>query len=210
MKLSIHKQIEKRIRQLKKGSIIVPDDFSGIGGTEVVKKVLLRLEQQGLLKRVAFGIYAYPKQSKLLGTLTPTVEEIAEAIAKRDKARIVPTGLHALNRLGLSTQVPVNAVYLTDGAPRKIRINGRSILFKKAAPKNLAAIGEISGLVIQALKAIGMGNVEPHEEKRMLELLKKEKQKNIEHDIVLAPAWIRSIMRKAITQHLITEVSGRR
>lgn len=196
--LSIHKQIEKRIRQLKRGSIIVPDDFRAVGGTEVVKKVLLRLEKQGLLKRVAFGIYVFPKQSKLLGALTPSVEEIAKAIAKRDKARIIPTGLYALNRLGLSTQMVLNAVYLTDGAARKIKINGTSILFKKAAPKNLAAIGEISGLVIQALKAIGNNKVEPHEEKRILEVLKKEKQKNIEHDTALAPEWIRKIMRKAI------------
>ena len=197
--LSIHKQIEKRIRLLKRGSIIVPDDFSEMGGTEVVKKVLLRLEKQGFLKRVAFGIYVYPKQSKLLGTLTPSVEEIAKAIAKRDKARIVPTGLYALNRLGLSTQIVLNAIYLTDGAARKIRVDGRSILFKKAAPKNLAAMGEISGLVIQALKAIGKDKVEPHEKKRVLELLKKEKHKNIQHDIALAPAWIRNIMRQAIT-----------
>jgi ribosomal protein S19E (S16A) len=196
--LSIHKQIEKRIRKLKRGSIIVPGDFSDMGGTEVVKKVLLRLEKQGFLKRAAFGIYVYPKQSKLLGTLTPSVEEIAKAIAKRDKARIVPAGLYALNRLGLSTQMVLNAVYLTDGVARKIRIDGRNILFKKAAPKNLAAKGEISGLVIQALKATGKGKVEPHEEKRILELLQKEKQKNIEHDIALAPAWIRNIMRKAI------------
>ena len=198
--LSIHKQIEKRIRQLKRGTIIVPDDFSNIGGTEVVKKVLLRLEKQGLLNRVAFGIYVYPKQSKLLGTLTPTLDEIAIAIAKRDKARIVPTGLYALNRLGLTTQMVLNAVYLTDGVARKIKIGGGNILFKKAAPKNLAALGEISGLVIQALKAIGKDNVELHEEKRILEILRKETEKNLEHDIVLAPAWIRNIMRKAITQ----------
>jgi hypothetical protein len=89
-------------------------------------------------------------------------------------------------------------VYLTDGAARNIKIGNRTILFKKAAPKNLAAVGEISGLVIQALKAIGKNKVEPHEEKRILELLKKEKQKNIEHDIALAPAWIRNILRKAI------------
>lgn len=198
--LSIHKQIEKRILKLGRGSIIVPGDFSGLGGTEAVKKVLLRLEKQGFIKRIAFGIYVYPKHSKLLGTLTPSVEEIAKAIAKRDKARIVPTGLYALNRLGLSTQMVLNAVYLTDGAARKIKIDKTSILFKKTAPKNLAAIGEISGLVIQALKAIGKDKVEPHEEKKILDLLKKEKQKNILHDMALAPAWIRNIMRRAITQ----------
>jgi predicted transcriptional regulator of viral defense system len=114
----------------------------------VVKKVLLRLEQKGLLKRLAFGIYLYPKNSKLLGELTPTVEEIASAIAARDKARIIPTGSYALNALGLSTQVPLNAVYLTDGATRKVAIGKRNILFKKTSPKNLSVRGPISSLVI--------------------------------------------------------------
>jgi hypothetical protein len=196
--LSIHKKIKTRILNLNRGKIIFPTDFADAGGAEVIKKVLLRLEEQGLIKRVAFGVYVYPKQSKLLGSITPSVEEIAAAIAKRDKARIVPTGIFALNALGLSTQVPLNAVYLTDGSARKIVVGKRSILFKKTTPKNLAAIGEISGLVIQALKAIGKNKIEPHEEKHIMELLKKEKQRNIEHDMALAPEWIRKTMRKAL------------
>ncbi|MCX6159557.1 MAG: DUF6088 family protein [Ignavibacteriae bacterium] len=196
--LSIHKKIKSRIKKRNRGNIIFPTDFATLGGTEVIKKVLFRLEKQGVLKRVAFGIYIYPKQSKLLGTITPSVEEIAAAIAKRDKARIVPTGIYALNALGLSTQVPLNAVYLTDGSARKIVIGKRSIRFKKTTPKNLATIGEINGLVIQALRAIGKNKVEQHQEKYIMELLKKEKKSNIEHDMALAPEWIRRTMRKAL------------
>ena len=196
--LSIHKQIEKRIKKKGRGAIIFPVDFTDAGGAEVVKKVLLRLEHQGLLVRLAFGIYLYPKQSKLLGSLTPTLEEIAKAIAERDAARIVPTGVYALNRLGLSTQVPLNAVYLTDGAARKVQVGKRNILFKKTSPRNLAAVGPISSLVIQALKAIGDGNVEPNEETKILEVLKKESQENIKNDLSIAPEWIRKIMRKAL------------
>jgi len=196
--ISIHKQIESRIKKRGKGAIIFPSDLADLGGAEVVKKVLLRLEQQGFLKRLAFGIYLYPKQSKLLGSLTPTLEEIAKAIAERDAARIVPTGIYALNRLGLSTQVPLNAVYLTDGASRKVQVGKRTILFKKTSPRNLAAAGPISRLAIQALKAIGDGKVEPGEEKKIVELLKNESQKNIKNDLSIAPEWIRKIMRKAL------------
>ena len=67
-----------------RGAILFPADFADAGSAEVVKKVLLRLEHQGFLKRLAFGIYLYPKQSKLLGSLTPSLEEIAKAIAQRD------------------------------------------------------------------------------------------------------------------------------
>ncbi len=198
--LSIHKQIEARIKKRGRGSILFPADFYTIGSTEAVKKILLRLEKQGLLTRLAFGIYLYPKQSKLLGNITPSLEEITKAIAKRDKARIVPTGSYALNALGLSTQVPLNAVYLTDGAARKVKVGKRTILFKKASPKNLAAVGTISGLAIQALKAIGEGKVSIEEEQQILKLLKKEPKGTLSQDIALAPEWIKIIMKKALIE----------
>jgi hypothetical protein len=194
-------QVLNAIKKTPRGTLFFVEGFLFAGSYKAVSKALERLVAKGEIARVATGIYTRPKYSKLLGSaVSSSIEDIAQAIAKRDKARIVPTGLYALNRLGLSPQMVLNAVYLTDGAARKIKINNRSILFKKTAPKNLAATGEISGLVIQALKTIGKEKVEPNEEEKILELLKKEKQKNIEHDIALAPEWIRKILRKAITE----------
>ena len=92
--------------------------------------------KDGTILRISHGIYYYPKIDKVLGLgiLYPTLEEIAEGIAKHDKVRIVPTGLYALNRLGFSTQIPMNVVYLTDGFNRKITLyNGSSIQFKRIA-----------------------------------------------------------------------------
>ncbi len=198
--LSIQKQIEIHIKKLGRGTIIFPSELYAFGNAEVVKKVLLRLEKQGILVRLAFGIYVYPRQNKLLGTLTPTIDDIAHAIARRDKARIVPTGSYALNALGLSTQIPLNAVYLTDGAPRKVKVGKRNILFKKTSPKNLASTGIITGLAIQALKAIGEGKVDEDEEERILELLNKEKPSALKKDIALAPEWIKIIMKKALKE----------
>lgn len=120
-----------------------------VGPGKSINKTLERLVDKGELLRVARGIYTRPQISKLLDSaLTPSIETIAKAIARRDRARIVPTGVYALHVLGLSTQIPMNVVYLTDGAARKVQIGKQTILFKKTAPKNLAAIGEISGLVI--------------------------------------------------------------
>jgi hypothetical protein len=139
-----------------------------------------------------------PKESSLIGKLTPTAEEVAEAIAKRDRIRTVPTGSYALNALGLSTQVPMNIVLLTDGSPRVIKVGKRTIRLKKTTPKNLLAKGQISRLVIQALKEIGNGKVNESEEKKILELLKKEDVRALNHDIALAPVWIQKIMKKAL------------
>ncbi len=190
-------QVLNRIKGAKKGTVFFVESFLFAGNAKTVNKALERLVDKGEITRAATGMYTCPKQSKLLGTVSTSVEEIATAIAKRDKARIVPTGNYALNALGLSTQVPLKAVYLTDGAARIITIGNRSIQFKKTTPKNLSAKGQISKLVIQALKTIGKDKVKPEEERKILDLLRKEKPKYLKHDILLAPEWIRKIMRKA-------------
>jgi DNA-directed RNA polymerase subunit K/omega len=194
--LSIENQIEKVINTKRKGSLILPDDFIDYGSSEAIRKALDRLEDKKIIIRVAQGIYVQPKISQLIGPLTPSAEEIAEAIAKRDRIRTIPTGSYALNALGLSTQVPMKIVLLTDGSPREIKVGKRTIKFKRTTPKNLMAKGKISRLVIQALKEIGNGKVKIEEEQKILELLKKENEKDLKHDIALAPVWIQKIMKK--------------
>jgi len=178
--------------------LVLPDDYVSYGTSKAIQKSLERLADKQLIVRVAQGIYVRPKISKLIGALVPSAEEVAEAIAKRDRIRTVPTGSYALNALGLSTQVPMNIVLLTDGSPREIRVGKRKIKFKKTTPKNLLAKGKISRLVIQALKEIGNGKVTAKEENKIIELLRKEEVKDLKHDIKLAPVWVQKIMMKAI------------
>jgi len=196
---SIEKQIEKSITTKRKGTLFLPDDFLSYGSSEAIRKALGRLEDKKIIIRVSQGIYVQPKTSKLIGPLTPSAEEVAEAIAKRDKIRTIPTGSYALNALGLSSQVPMKIVLLTDGSPREIKVGKRSIKFKRTTPKNLMAKGKISRLVIQALKEIGIGKIRIEEEHKILELLKKENVKDLKHDIALAPVWIQKLMKKALT-----------
>ena len=196
---SIEDKILQHIEAFPKGELFLPSDFSELGSSEAVRLSLFRLEKEGVITRVAQGIYVRPRESSLIGKLTPTAEEVAEAIAKRDKIRTTPTGSYALNALGLSTQVPMNIVLLTDGSPREIKVGKRKIKFKKTTPKNLMAKGKISRLVIQALKEIGNGKVTAVEEEKILDVLKKENEKDLKHDIALAPVWIQKIMRKALT-----------
>lgn len=196
--MSIENKIQAQIKDLPEGSLLFPSDFNELGSSEAVRLSLFRLEKDGVLIRVAQGIYVRPKTSKLIGPLIPSAEEVAEAIAKRDKIRTVPTGSYALNALGLSTQVPMNIVLLTDGSPREIKVGKRKIKFKKTTPKNLMAKGKISRLVIQAIKEIGIGKLNEAEEKMILDLLLKENEKDLRHDIALAPVWIQKIMKKAL------------
>ncbi len=198
MQLTIENKIITKIKKAGRGTLFFTDDFIAFGNSGAVNKALERLGAKDEIKRVARGIYTRPKVSSLIGEVLPTAENIAKAIAKRDKARIVPTGSYALNAIGLSTQVPMNVVYLTDGAARKIKLNKRTVTFKKTTPKNLATIGEISTLVIQALKEKGKDKVQEWEENKIIELLKKEEKTRLQHDLRMAPEWIRIIMRKAL------------
>jgi len=196
--MSIEDKILEHIEALPKGELLLPVDFSELGSSEAVRLSLFRLEKEGVITRVAQGIYVRPKVSSLIGKLLPSAEEVAEAIAKRDHIRTLPTGSYALNALGLSTQVPMNIVLLTDGSPREIKVGKRRIKFKKTTPKNLMAKGKISRLAIQALKEIGNGKVSMEEEKKIIDLLKREDIKDLKHDISLAPVWIQKIMKKAL------------
>lgn len=195
---SIEIQILNRIKKAKRGVPFFAKSFITIGTQDAVRQALVRLVKAKELQRVATGMYVRPQTDRIIGKITPGIEAIAKGIAKRDKARIVPTGLYALNRLGLSTQMPTNIIYLTDGAARKIKIGNRHITFKKATPRNVAAVGEISRLCIQALREIGKDHVTEEEIKKIQHVLLKEKPTRLEHDIRLAPVWIREIMRPVL------------
>lgn len=197
-RLKVENKIVEQLKLQPQGSVVFVDDFLDYGKPESVKKALSRLKEKEILVRLAHGIYLYPKTDKELGILFPSTEDIAAAIARRDKARIVLTGVYALNKLGLSTQVPMKVVYLTDGATRSINIGKRIIVFKNTSPKNLIAKGEISALVIQALKTIGQSKITIEIVFKIQLLLKKEKRDIALNDAKLAPAWINKIITQSI------------
>ena len=194
---SIISEIENKVKYGRRGKILFASDFSTFGLPKSVNNAMERLTESGMLIRLAQGIYLYPKiDTRLgLGMLYPTVETIAHEIAKRDKARIVPTGAYALNALGFSTQIPMNVVFLTDGATRKIKIgNGQGIVFKRTVAKNLSYKNDVLLLVVAALKEIGDGKVTSEQLTKIKNLISKEKQKDVEADLQLAPAWIKKLI----------------
>jgi len=196
---SIHNQIESEIKRKRRGKIFFASDFKKIGSNEAVRLTLFRLCEQGFIIRLSNGIYLYPKFSKYIGIVYPSIEDIAKAIAKKEKARLIPTGLYALNRLGLSTQVPMRVIFLTDGAPRIIKVGkNATVKFKKTVAKHLSFKGKITTLVIFALKEIGKDNVTKSQLERIKEVLASEKEENIIHDASLAPEWISKIIQKNI------------
>ena len=202
MKQSVESKIVEKIKKYKRGKIFFADDFALYGSSDSIRQALQSLQKSGLLVRVATGIYSYPKINTLewLNTqyLLPTIDEIAQAIAKRDKIRIVPTGAYALNALGLSTQVVMNVVYITDGAARRIKVGaGRGILFQHTSEmRRLTFKSKLLMLIDSALREIGEGKLRPNELEIIREKLKYATQKDIDRDIDLMPVWVREIVLK--------------
>jgi predicted transcriptional regulator of viral defense system len=191
--LNIENRILNKVKKAKMGSLYFADSFADYGTPKAVAKALERLTQSGELMRVARGMYTRPVKDPVLGVVMPTLENIAQAIGKRDKATLIPTGSLALYKLGLTTQVPLNVVYYTSASPRSIVVNNRIIKFKKTTAKNLAYIGETSKLVIVALKEIGKDKVTPDQLEVLEKHMRNEKAYHARHDLNNAPAWIRTL-----------------
>lgn len=194
---SIYNQIKNRVKTSVRGSIFYPDSFSDIGSSEAVRIALMRLVKAGILIRIAQGIYSYPKIDKWDGAyLYPSIEDIAMFVASRDKLRIIPTGEYVLNLLGLSTQVPANAVFITDGSQRRILIGKRQgILFKHTSQmRSFAYKSKMMQMIVFALRAIEEGNIA----NRHIEVIKKHLDtvslEEFRSDLQLAPIWIRKIL----------------
>ena len=195
---SIENKILNNIKKCGRGNAIFSSDFVRFGEQKTVNKALERLAKEGVLIRISRGFYYYPKIDRKLGlgVLYPTLETIAESIAKRDKARIVPTGLYALNRLGFSTQIPMNIQYLTDGSNRKLTLyNGATIEFKHTAPKNLAFNSQLAMLITFAFRSLGKENITEEILAHTKELLAKDKSQTVKQDYKLMPAWVSSIIK---------------
>jgi len=191
---STENQVFDKVKRSPRGTLFFVDSFAMITNAKAVNKALERLVKSGEMERVATGIYVRPVIDNYIGKVLPGIEEIAFAIAKRDRATIIPTGSYAMYKLGLTTQVPLNIVYYTDTSARKIKIGKQTITFKKASSKNLSFVGEISMLAIQALRTIGKDKATDEEIKRIKKILKTENPKHLQHDLLLAPIWIRKII----------------
>jgi len=187
----LSKEIRNRIVQGGEGRLYVVGDFADLNNDALVTRVLSRLEKEKLLIRLSQGVYLYPNQNRY-GVHKPSIDVIAKAIAEKDKARIIPSGLTALNVLGLSTQVPMNAIYLTNGTPRIVTVGNRKIVFKKSVPRNFAYQSELFPLVVSAMKEMGEENINDDVVLKLKKILAKEtNQELIRQDFFIAPQWIR-------------------
>ncbi len=197
---SVDSAVKQRIEAQPKGWIFTPDVFLDLGSRRAVDMALARQLGGGHIRRLARGLYDRPKHHPQLGLLAPSVEAIAEALKGRDAIRLQPSGAYAANLLGLSDQVPMKVVFLTDGPPRHVKIGNREILFKRTTPRNMATAGRISGAVIQALRWLGRQHVDDAILSVLTQRLTAKEKQTLLSDIRYAPAWIGQAMRAIVGQ----------
>lgn len=188
--MSVHQAILDKINSKTPGEIFFPAEFRMLGTDDAIKMALSRLVKENTIERLANGVYYIPQYHHLIGRIKPSLEMIANAIASRDHIQIKPTGMSALNKLGLSEQVPTRHVYITNGQPRTYHVEENEIHFKSASPKKLALKGPISSLIILAMDEMGQTGFDETLAIKIKGLLKKEDPILLENDMMLAPSWI--------------------
>lgn len=193
---SVDSQVLSRLIAKGRGYVHTPRDFSDIGTPGAIDKALSRHCRVGTIRKLARGLYDYPRKDPKLGLLAPSTDAVAQALKDRDGARLQPSGAHAANLLGLSDQVPVRAAYLTDGRSRKVQLGKRQIILKHTTPRQMATAGRISGTVIQALRWIGQQHVNDQTIATLKKKLTDKDKQQLLNDLQYAPAWIADIFRK--------------
>ena len=192
-------EISKRIENIHEGQILFISDFSDLNGNEkVISRALSAEEKKGNIVRLANGVYLRPKNTRF-GIIYPSVDEMVKAIAHRDKAKVQPCGMTALNTLGLSTQVPTKYTYLTSGSSRNLKLGNRQIELKRSVPKNFAFKTILGSLLMQALKSLGEKNIGKQEISQIRKLIDKEKRMDLfKLDLLLMPIWMRKLITNVI------------
>ncbi|MBS4163735.1 Uncharacterized protein PRO82_001039 [Candidatus Protochlamydia amoebophila] len=194
MSSSIEVMIKNRIIDHGRGWCFTPMHFLDLGSDTSIRKALSQLQKQNFIRRLAQGIYDYPKEHDVLGVIPPDLNEVAKAIAEKNGVQIQPAGAHAANLVGLSTQVPGRIIFLTEGPSRKVKIGNQEIIFKKTTKKIMFSAGTREGLLIQALKNLGKDHIDQIVRAQVSKFLKDSNEKEIKQNMKFAPAWIRTLI----------------
>lgn len=192
---SITKQIEN-IMSENQGKIFSINDFYNIGTKNTIKSVLYRLNEENKIKRLMDGLYIKPKYSNILKEYSyPNASEVAQKLADKFSWTIAPAGDTALNYTGLSTQVPNEYIYISDGAYREYLYRNKKIIFKHTTNRNITSYSKELAILIQAVKALGKDNISEEHIKK-LEVFAKNIEEDLKEDTLKLPFWIQEVLAK--------------
>ena len=192
---SVEQQVRSSIYGHGRGWVFTPRHFQGVGSASAIDSALRRIKAAGIIRQLCRGLYDYPMQHSVLGTVAPSADAIARALVVRDAVRLQPSGAYAANVLGLSDQVPSRVVFLTDGPARKVKLGKREIILQHTTPRNMATAGRKGGLIIQALRYLGQEQVDDAVLQTLRRHIGDAGRESIRKDLCHAPAWIADLLR---------------
>jgi len=196
MPKTVENKLKKQIYAHGRGWVFTPKRFLGLGSRQAIDLALFRMTQAGNIRRLARGIYDFPKTHPKFGALLPDIDSVVDALRESRRIRVQPAGAYVTNLLGLSEQVPAKVVFLTDGPSRRVKIGNTEIRLMRTTPANMAAAGKLSGMIIQAFRYLGRKHVTPERIQHLRKQLPAEKRKALLKDLGLAATWMHPHIRE--------------
>lgn len=189
--------IKKRINDADEGTIFLTSDFRDIASAATVRQYLGRQVQEKTIRRILDGVYEKPVYSSLLHEYVPTdPEKVAYAIARGYRWTIAPSGDVALNKLGLSTQVPAVWVYVSSGPYRNFSWDSVTISFKHRTARQIIDMSELSVMVTEAITTLGKNRIDDEVIQKLRSRLPQEKREQIMKEASDTSEWVYEVIRK--------------
>jgi len=190
-------KIRNRILSSEGGMVFVPSDFSDLADANSVKKSLSRLAEDGTIRRVQRGVYEYPVYNQFLQeTIAPAPHKVAEALARNYGWTAVPSGDTALNLLGLSTQVPAEWEYVSDGPYREYAFGKTILRFKHTTNKDVSKLPYQSALLAQAMKALGKDSLDEQTRQQITRRFTPQEQAEILQSGKYMTGWVYEALKQ--------------
>jgi Family of unknown function (DUF6088) len=196
MTTSTMSAIFKRIQAKRRGSVFTPRLFANLGSRAAIDQALSRLQRSGRIRRLTRGVYEFPKLHPRIGLLSPSPEAVARAVAERTGSRMTVSGAKAANLLGISTQVPMQNVFWTEGPSRTIRIGSQTVLLKHVAPSKMIGAGTEAGIVIQAVRSLGEKGVQEIPIHTLAKRIPRRVKRAVKRLAPSAPAWSQPVLNQ--------------
>lgn len=187
--MSVAESIKQRVLRMQRGEPFTNTRFLKLGSRSAVDKALSRLVEEGVIQRVARGVFVRPKKSRFIGNVMPEVSRVIEVIAKDHGETVQVHGAEAARRFKLSTQMPTTPVYYTSGPSREIRVGNLKVkLMHTTSHRRLQHAGKKPGLALSALWYLGKDNIDAEAVRRIREGLSTEEFETLRTSKM--PAWM--------------------
>lgn len=189
-----------RLKARGRGWVFTPADVLDLGTRDAIGSALKRMKAAGVIRQLRQGIYHYPRANPIVGDVPPSTDDILAALSRRDGVRFAPSPAAAANQLGLSEQVPMRTVVLSDGPSRTLTLGRRQIVIRHTAPRKYRLISGEAGAIFNALGAFRPGQVDESLRRRLRAAFARQDRPALLRALPQSPAWMREVLEPIVAE----------